>query len=85
MTIQKVRVAAYQRAQGIYIYCDVGVFFFYSVTAQYRALAYCSSGFETCDVLQEELVGPSPYPNLEEQARYLWPLETGWSSYTPRH
>jgi hypothetical protein len=37
------------------------IFYFYVVTPQYQFLAYCSSGFGTCDVLQGELVSPSSY------------------------
>jgi len=54
-----------------FLFIIIIFFYFYVVTAQYRALTYCSSGFETCDVLQGELVSPSAYPNLEDQGPYL--------------
>jgi len=34
-----------------FLFIIINFFYFYGVTAQYRALAYCSSGFKIGDVL----------------------------------
>jgi hypothetical protein len=52
-----------------FLFIIIIVFYFYVGTAQYRV--FCSSGSETSDVLQAELVSSSPYPNLGDQAPYL--------------
>ena len=44
-------------------------------TAQYWALAFCSPGFEACDVLRGEVVSHSPNPQ---------PGGTGLCIYEPR-
>jgi hypothetical protein len=46
-------------------------FFFYGVTAKYRTLASCSSGFNICDVLRREISTPRPTPNLDDKVFLL--------------
>ena len=57
---------------------------FYCATVQCRAVASCSSRFETCDVER----GCQPFtqsPTWRTSPPYLWLPETRWSIYTARH
>jgi hypothetical protein len=44
-----------------------------------------SSGFEICDVLWGEVQSLASSPTWGTRSPYLWPTETEWPSYTPRH
>jgi hypothetical protein len=55
-------------------------------TAQYRALAFCSSGFETCDVLRGGVGNPSSNPQSGGPGLHIYdPQKTGWPNYTLKH
>jgi len=52
-------------------------------TAQYQALAFCSSGFETCDVLRGVVHNTSPNPQSGGLGLHIYdPQKTEWPKHT---
>jgi len=58
----------------------------HDATAHYWVLAFCSSGFEACDILRGEVVShsPNPQPGGTGLCMYVSAQKIGWPRYTPR-